>query len=206
MQRKTHWNTIFSQKAPDTASWYQTHLEQSLRLIKHSGAGSQAALIDVGGGASTLVDDLLAEGFQDVTVLDVSAVALQIAQQRLGERAKRVTWMEADITDADLPTTYYDLWHDRAVFHFLTAPGERQRYIAAARKSIKVGGSLIIATFAADGPTQCSGLDIARYSVDGLSQAFGAGFDLVESAAETHQTPWQSEQRFSWCRLVRTPD
>ena len=145
MQRKSHWDQIYSGKAPDKVSWYQAHLRQSLRLIEHGGINRQAAVIDVGGGVSTLVDDLLAAGFQNITVLDASAVALQITQQRLGEAAKRVTWIEADITAAVLPANRYDLWHDRAVFHFLVDPDERpvellaSGFVAAGARRPSVG-------------------------------------------------------------------
>ena len=145
------------------------------------------------------MDDLLARGFQNVTVLDISASALRAAQERLGPRASQVTWLEADITTARLPRHYYDVWHDRAVFHFLTRAEDRKGYVQAARHSVKPGGHVIVATFAPDGPLRCSGLDIVRYSTEALHGEFGEAFELVASANETHQTPFGTEQKFIYC-------
>ncbi len=203
MQRKAHWETIFQEKAADSVSWYQAHLTQSLSLIERSGVGKDGAIIDVGTGSSTLVDDLLAQGYRHVTALDISAGALQVSKDRLGPQAGKVNWLEADILDAKLPVAGYDVWHDRAVFHFLTDLAERQRYVKTATAALKVGGSLIIATFAADGPEECSGLLTARYTPEGLATEFGMVFRLVETVAEAHQTPWQSIQSFVYCRLQR---
>ncbi|HVO41857.1 MAG TPA: class I SAM-dependent methyltransferase [Aggregatilineales bacterium] len=203
MQRKAHWETIFKEKAADSVSWYQVHLAHSLRLIERSGVGKDGAIIDVGAGTSTLVDDLLAQGYRNVTALDISAGALQVSRDRLGPQAGKVNWLEADILDTNLPVEGYEVWHDRAVFHFLTNPAERQRYVKTATAALRAGGSLIIATFAADGPEQCSGLLTVRYTPEGLSAEFGAAFRLVECVAEAHQTPWQSVQNFVYCRLQR---
>ena len=160
-------------------------------------------IIDVGGGASTLVDDLLAAGFQQITVLDIAAKALEFARERLGARAAQVTWIETDVTQAALPAQAYALWHDRAVFHFLTQPTDRQRYIENARRAVRSGGSLILATFAQDGPERCSGLEVMRYSAERLQQEFCADFEPVESLSERHRTPFGTEQKFLYCLLRR---
>ncbi len=163
MERKAHWEGIYTTKTPTGVSWYQPYASKSLELIKHTGVGTSAHIIDVGGGASTLVDDLLAEGFRHLTVLDVSSAALDAARQRIGARAaQEVAWIEADITQAVLPRLHFDVWHDRAVFHFLTDADERRRYVSAASLALKPGGHLIVATFAADGPVRCSGLNVVR--------------------------------------------
>ena len=185
-------------------SWYQPHLCQSLELIRHSLIGQSAAVIDIGGGTSTLVDDLLDDGVQDLTILDISAAALQIVRDRLGPRASSVKWLEADILEVKLPPDYFDVWHDRAVFHFLTMEQDQRHYVDCAKSAIKLGGNLVVATFAMDGPQQCSNLTTARYSPDLLQAAFSDGFELVESASEIHETPWHGEQSFVYCRFRRT--
>lgn len=172
----------------------------SLELIKRTGSITSARIIDVGGGASTLVDDLFAEGFDQLTVLDISSAALKAAMDRLGRRSStKVTWVEADITQAVLPHHFYDVWHDRAVFHFLTDEEDRHCYISAARQALKPGGYIIIATFAADGPLKCSGLEIVRYSPEKLQAEFGESFELLESFEEKHQTPFDTTQNFIYC-------
>lgn len=203
MKPKTHWEHIYETKAPTRVSWYQEHAQISLQFIQRAGIQKTDHIIDVGGGASTLVDDLLAAGFEHVTVLDVSAKALEFARGRLGERAGLVNWIEADITQADLPEGAYDLWHDRAVFHFLTQPADRQRYIETARRAVRRGGHVIVATFAPDGPDHCSGLEVMRYSPESLHGEFGAGFGLVDSARETHHTPFGAGQKFIYCYCRR---
>ncbi len=199
MEMKTHWEGIYRSKAPTQVSWYQDHPARSLDFIKQAGVDHGCHLIDIGGGASTLVDDLLRDDFKHVTVLDISAAALQIARQRLGDLASQVTWLEADITQAQLPEQAYDVWHDRAVFHFLTRLEDRQRYVQAVQRSVRQGGHVIVATFALDGPAQCSGLDVMRYSPDSLHGEFGDDFRLVESAREAHRTPFGTEQKFIYC-------
>jgi ubiquinone/menaquinone biosynthesis C-methylase UbiE len=199
MNAKTHWEHIYETKAPTQVSWYQEHAQLSLQLIQNTRVQKTAQIIDIGGGASTLVDDLLAAGFQSISVLDVSATALQLARQRLGQRAGDVNWIEADITQADLPAQSYDLWHDRAVFHFLTQAEDRQRYVQAVRRSVKQGGHVIVSTFASDGPEHCSGLDVVRYSPESLHSEFGQGFEVVQSTHETHHTPFETEQKFIYC-------
>jgi len=199
MNMKTHWEHIYETKAPTQVSWYQEHAQFSLQYILNTGIRKTDPIIDVGGGASTLVDDLIADGFQNISILDVSGAALQLARQRLGARAAAVNWIEADITQADLPGQAYNLWHDRAVFHFLTQPHDRQRYIDTVRQAVRPGGHVIVATFAPDGPERCSGLEVVRYNPESLHSEFGNGFDLVDSTNEIHHTPFGTEQKFIYC-------
>jgi ubiquinone/menaquinone biosynthesis C-methylase UbiE len=204
MDAKTHWEHIYATKAPTQVSWYQQHPHCSMRLILGTGIRATDPIIDVGGGASTLVDDLLTAGFQSVTVLDISATALQLARQRLEAHADVITWIEADIRQTALPDRSYALWHDRAVFHFLTHMADRQHYVDTLRRTIRPGGHVIVATFAPDGPQQCSGLDVQRYAPESLHRQFGPGFELVESMSESHQTPWGTEQKFIYCYCRRS--
>jgi 2-polyprenyl-3-methyl-5-hydroxy-6-metoxy-1,4-benzoquinol methylase len=199
MNRKAHWESIYSSKAPTEVSWYQEYPKRSLELISDTGIGIDAHIIDVGGGASTLVDGLLDSGFRNITVLDISATALDQTKARLGERGKAVTWLEADITRVTLPHHEYDLWHDRAVFHFLTTAEARESYVNAVRHSLKPNGHIIVATFAPDGPTRCSGLDIVRYSPDELHDEFGSDFQYIKSVSESHPTPFGTYQKFMYC-------
>ncbi len=199
MENKTHWEHIYHTKEATQVSWYQLHPYLSLQHIQNTGIGKTGNIIDVGGGASTLVDHLLDDGFQHVTVLDISAEALEIVQQRLGQRAGMVTWLEADITQTTLPDHKYDVWHDRAVFHFLTEPQDRQRYVNAVREAVKPGGHVIVATFASDGPERCSGLEVVRYDPQSLQHEFGTDFELLDSTREEHQTPFSTEQKFIYC-------
>ena len=203
MNSRAHWERIYERKAPSQVSWYQPHPQLSIELIWRTNVARTGRIIDVGGGTSTLVDHLLADGFQHITVLDVSATALQIARQRLGSRAAEVTWLEADITQVELPSHEYQVWHDRAVFHFLTHAEDRQRYVEAVQQAVCPGGHVIVATFALDGPPSCSGLEIARYDPDSLHGEFGSNFELVDSAREIHQTPAGVEQRFIYCYCRR---
>jgi len=199
MNTKTHWEHIYESKAPTQVSWYQEHAQFSLQYIQNTGIRKTGHIIDVGGGTSTLVDDLIGDGFQHISVLDVSGAALRLTQQRLGAQANHVKWIEADITQADLPHQAYDLWHDRAVFHFLTQAEDRQRYVEVVRHAVRTGGHVIVATFAPDGPDRCSGLEVVRYSPGSLHSEFGDGFDVVDSTRETHQTPFGTEQKFIYC-------
>ena len=199
MQTKTHWENVYTTKPASEVSWFQEHSEVSLDLIKRTGVSQQSFVIDVGGGASTLVDDLLSDGFENITVLDISAAALHVAQARLAERAQVVTWLEADITRVTLPASHYNVWHDRAVFHFLTRPADRKRYVETVLASVKPGGHVIVATFSLDGPLRCSGLDVVRYSPDGLHEEFGESFLLVEHTQEVHHTPFGTQQQFVYC-------
>jgi len=199
MQSKSHWENIYATKDVTQVSWFQQHPELSLQFIEQTGVGKAGQIVDVGGGASTLVDDLLAHGYENVTVLDISGAALQVAQQRLGRLASKVTWREASILGANLPENFYDVWHDRAVFHFLTRVEDRARYVEAVRLSVKTGGHLIVATFGLEGPLRCSGLDVVRYNPDSLHDEFGDSFDLVETTSELHHTPFGTEQKFIYC-------
>lgn len=201
---KTHWEAVYAQRTPDSVSWFQPHAEHSLELIARAGLTRDAAIIDVGGGASTLADDLLARGYHDLTVLDLSAAALAAAQVRLGDDARRVSWVEADITAVDLPRQRYDLWHDRAVFHFLTDVAQRHAYVERVLQSVKPGGHVIVATFAEDGPDRCSGLPVMRYGADALHTEFGAPFELLEHSRETHHTPGGAMQQFVYCYCRRS--
>lgn len=199
MGRKDHWEQIYSTRASDAVSWFQRRADYSLRLIRATGAGPEAAIIDVGGGASVLVDDLVAEGYQHLTVLDLSGAALAVARRRLGPAADRVTWIEADVTQAQLPAHGHDVWHDRAVFHFLTDPADRAAYVAQVLRAVKPGGHVIVASFAEDGPEQCSGLPVVRYSPDGMHAQFGGAFTLLGHEKEAHQTPGGAVQQFVYC-------
>jgi ubiquinone/menaquinone biosynthesis C-methylase UbiE len=196
---KEHWDKIYAATPPDRVSWYRPHLEISLSLIERAVSGLSAAIIDVGGGESTLVDDLLRRGYQNVTLLDISQMAIDIAKQRLKENAERVHWIVGDITRIELPANAYDLWHDRAVFHFLTSDQQREAYVRTVARSVKRGGHVIVATFGPEGPTRCSGLDVMRYDAESLHDQFGARFRLVESAKELHRTPFATTQQFVYC-------
>jgi SAM-dependent methyltransferase len=198
-----HWESVYRDKAADQVSWFQQHAASSLRLIKE-GADTNAHIIDVGGGASVLVDGLLDAGYRHLTVLDLAESALAASRARLGARAQSVQWIAADITQAELPVAQYDVWHDRAVFHFLTDPDDRARYVAQVLKSVKPGGRVIVAAFGPGGPLQCSGLDVVRYAPDALHTEFGAPFKLLGHETEIHHTPTGREQEFVYCYCVRT--
>lgn len=199
MDPKSHWERIYSNTLPSQVSWYQPHALRSLDLIRRVSPPPDGAIIDVGGGASTLIDDLLDAGYHDLTVLDLSAIALAETRTRLGTRADGVRWIEADILDAPLPKAGYSVWHDRAVFHFLLAPADRARYVAQVRRAVRPGGFVLVATFADDGPTRCSGLDVNRYSPEALHAEFGAPFRLMASEREEHITPGGVRQAFIYC-------
>jgi ubiquinone/menaquinone biosynthesis C-methylase UbiE len=199
MQSREHWNHVYKTKPVDGVSWFQEHAEHSLQLIRGTGVSRDAAIIDVGGGASTLVDDLLNAGYSAITVLDLSAEALAAARKRLGAKSAEINWIEADITQVELPEQSYDIWHDRAVFHFLTSPEERKAYIETVLRTVKPGGHVIIATFAEDGPLQCSGLPVKRYAANELHAEFGAPFTLLHHEKEEHHTPSGSMQKFIYC-------
>lgn len=199
MKTKKHWENIYHTKDVTQVSWFQEHPELSLQFIEHTGIDKTAHIIDVGGGASTLVDDLIDNGYQNVTVLDISGTALEVAQQRLGSKASAVTWLEADVTKVKLPANFYNVWHDRAVFHFLTQAEDRAHYVESVQHSVKTGGHVIVATFGLEGPTRCSGLEVVRYSADSLHDEFGDEFDLVDTTTEAHHTPFGTEQKFVYC-------
>ena len=198
-EKSEHWEGVYGRKKADEVSWYRAHLEHSIAFIERAGLAPDAAVIDVGGGASTLVDDLLERGHTDLTVLDLSAHAIEVAQQRLGARAAAVKWLVGDVTQLPLPEHAYDFWHDRAVFHFLRDPAERARYVAAVRRALRPGGHIVVATFGPAGPERCSGLEVMRYSADALHAQFGGEFRKVESLTELHATPAGGEQQFVYC-------
>lgn len=202
MNRTEHWNQVYQTNASDDVSWFQTRPTTSLRLIEACGVGKGNGIIDVGGGASVLVDFLLDAGYTQLAVLDISAAALDHAKGRLGARADAVDWFAADVTTF-VPTRQFGLWHDRAVFHFLTDKADRQRYVETMKRTLTPEGHAVIATFAADGPEKCSGLSVCRYDGPAICAELGAGFQLVEHVNETHVTPWKTEQRFSYFRFAR---
>ena len=206
MEPKRHWEQVYGSKRADEVSWFQPHAEQSLRLVRGTGAPRSASIIDVGGGASTLVDDLLADGYTALNVLDLSGAALDVARQRLGERAAAVRWIESDILAAPLQRHAFDVWQDRAVLHNLTDPAQRQAYVRQVMHAVKPGGHVIVATFAEDGPTQCSGLPVMRYSAGALHAEFGEPFTLLAHEKEEHHTPGGGVQKFvyCYCRMLAT--
>lgn len=206
MEKQAHWDQVYETKAIDRVSWFAPHLSRSLELIEALGLPATAAIIDVGGGASTLPADLLAAGHRNLTVLDISPSALRAARTALGTRASDVTWIAGDVTSAPLPEGAYDLWHDRAVFHFLTDPADRAAYLAQVQRALRPGGWVIVATFGPEGPEKCSGLDVVRYDDAGLVQQFGAAFERVRCLQETHQTPWGGEQGFVYCLCRRVDE
>ncbi len=194
-----HWDGVYARKGTQELTWYQPHPAISLRLIHQSGVGKNAAIIDVGGGASTLVDDLLHEGYTDLTVLDISPAGLAASRARLAEAASRVKWIEADVTRIELPKQAFDLWHDRALFHFLTDPNDRAAYVAAMTRAVKTEGNVVVATFAESGPKLCSGLAVVRYRLETLQAELGDGFVLLEHFTEDHRTPTGATQPFLYC-------
>lgn len=204
MERREHWESVYRSKAASLVSWYRPHLEVSLAWIERAAGSRRAAILDIGGGASTLVDDLLAAGFEDVTVLDVAEPALEVAQERLGEAAKRVRWVIADFLDAELEAQRYDICHDRAVFHFLTDAAEQERYFDQVSRILRPEGTLIVATFALDGPERCSGLSVSRYDEDAMLRATGGRFEIAASQRESHRTPWGSVQEMMYFVLRRS--
>lgn len=202
LPRKSHWTGVYERKAEDEVSWFQTLPRLSRNWIMASAGVADAAIVDIGGGASRLVDELLSAGCRDVTVLDIAESALTKSRARLGDRADAVQWIGADIT-AWVPPRRYDVWHDRAVFHFLVDAGDRAAYLAALKKGTRPGSRVIIATFAPDGPERCSGLPVQRYSPAMLDAVLGSDFTLMESAAEEHLTPAGAVQRFQYSRFER---
>ena len=203
MPDKAHWENVYGTRATDSVSWFQPHAERSLKLIRALGVTTEARILDVGGGASVLVDDLLDSGFMNLAVLDISGAALAAARTRLGVRAAAVTWHEADVTRAELPRHSVDVWHDRAVFHFLTTPEQREAYVRQVLHAMRPGGFVIVATFAEDGPTECSGLPVIRYDAAHLHGEFGTPFELLGHEHEEHQTPAGKLQSFLYCYCRR---
>ena len=202
MDRHAHWQKIYQSKAETEVSWRQDHPAASLTLIKDTGLPKDARIIDVGGGASRLVDHLIEEGWTNITVLDIAPTALDKARRRLGDRAALVTWLAADVTQWT-PFEQFDLWHDRAVFHFLTDASDRAAYATVMANAVSSGGHAIVGTFALDGPERCSGLPVRRYDGESLAAEFAAHFRLDVSITEDHITPAGKVQRFQFCRLQR---
>lgn len=199
MDSQGHWEKIYKEKTPDAVSWYRPHLETSLDLIEKLAPERSDAIIDVGGGEATLVDDLVAHGYQDITVLDISQTAIDANRKRLATLSNRVKWLVGDITRTELKPAAYDIWHDRAVFHFLTASPDRGAYVRQVAHSVKQGGHVIVSTFGPDGPTKCSGLNVVRYDSKSLHSEFGVHFRLLGSSKELHQTPFGTTQQFLYC-------
>jgi ubiquinone/menaquinone biosynthesis C-methylase UbiE len=204
MINKQHWETVYQTKAANAVSWYRPHLDTSLDLIAEAVPDRDAAIIDIGGGEATLVDDLLARGYRQLSVLDISQAAIDVAKQRLGTQAAQVTWLAADVLQASLPEQHFDLWHDRALFHFLTTAEQRAAYVHQLIRTLKPGGHVVIATFSPKGPERCSGLEVVRYDAASLQLALGSRFELIDSLPELHHTPFGTTQSFTYChcRLV----
>jgi SAM-dependent methyltransferase len=200
--RSSHWETVYSTKAENEVSWFQESPDISLALIRATGATKESAIIDIGGGASRLADALLRDGYRRVAVLDLSAHALDAVKQRIGGASKEIDWIVADVTTWT-PARTFDVWHDRAAFHFLTAASDRAAYIDRLRRAVVAGGHVIIATFALDGPEKCSGLPVQRYDAKGLAAELGPDFELVETQSDVHRTPWASTQSFQFSRFRR---
>ncbi|HEX5411883.1 MAG TPA: class I SAM-dependent methyltransferase [Terriglobia bacterium] len=204
MDAGSHWDKIYRTKAPDAVSWYRSHLDRSLELIESASPDRATRIIDIGGGESTLIDDLLARGYRNMAILDISQTALDVTRARLGENGKGLEWICADVTRADLSAQAYDVWHDRAVFHFLIEQDQRNAYVHLAARAVKPGGHVIVSTFGPEGPMKCSGLNVARYDAESLHGEFGPRFTLIHSSKELHQTPFGTTQQFlyCYCRLV----
>ena len=199
MTTKAHWDDVYQSKAMDEVSWYKPHLDVSVSLIEDAAPDRGSAIIDVGGGEATLVDDLVTRGHGDVTVLDISQAAIEVAKARLGSSAALVHWITGDITEVELEAARYDIWHDRAVFHFLTNAEDRAAYVRQVARAVKLGGHVIVATFGPEGPEKCSGLDVVRYDAGSLHGEFGPKFRLLDSVTEHHETPWGTPQQFMYC-------
>jgi hypothetical protein len=205
MSRADHWDDVYGARSDTAVSWYDPGAAESLALFDALGITSAAAVVDVGAGASRLVDALLDRGFDDLTVLDISEQALTVARDRLGTKADDVEWLVSDLL-AWRPEREYDVWHDRAVLHFLVDPDERSRYRVTLEAAIVVGGHVIVGAFAPDGPEQCSGLPVVRYDDRGLGETLGPDFELVHTRRHEHRTPSGAVQPFTWAGFVRTTD
>jgi len=199
MDWQKHWENVYKTKKADQVSWFKPHLSKSLQLISETKIKKQESVIDIGGGASTLADDLLREGFTDITVLDISSESLETAKKRLGKQASNIHWIVDDITTVDFPQNHYALWHDRAVFHFLTSPADQEKYVKILRQSVKPQGSVILATFSLEGPEKCSGLNVIRYDAATLSKKLEPYFQLLRTEHEIHDTPFATKQSFIYC-------
>lgn len=204
MDAHQHWQQIYAAKSAPERSWYAPHLETSLALIRRGAPDLSTPILDVGAGESTLADDLLASGYSDITLLDISDEALAHTRARLGSAASQVQCLAANILTAALPQQHLGLWHDRAVFHFLTEPADRAAYVAQATAALRPGGRLILATFGPDGPTRCSGVPVQRHDAASILRDFGNRFRLLDSRTETHTTPTGTTQQFLYCDLQHT--
>lgn len=205
MSNKEHWENVYKDKSSHDVSWYQKEPLLSLELINNSKLALTDVILDVGGGASVLIDYLLANGFINLAVLDISENALLSAKNRLGDRAAEIDWYEADITQFKSPQLI-SLWHDRAVFHFLTKKHDREKYVEVLKKTLKAGGHLVMAAFSVGGPEKCSGLDIVQYDENKMSAALGTNFKLLESRSETHVTPAEKDQCFTYFHYIYQSD
>jgi SAM-dependent methyltransferase len=205
VSRQDHWEKVYTTKGENEVSWFQETPAPSLELIKLVGAIRSSAIIDVGGGASRLVDSLVSQGYEDVTVLDLSAAALASAQSRMGGKADQAKWIAADVTTWE-PSRTYDVWHDRAAFHFLTDPNDQAAYVARLRNALRLGGHAIIGTFALDGPERCSGLAVSRYDANRLAATLGSGFKLIDTLRHEHTTPGGVTQRFQFSTFRHQQD
>ncbi len=201
MNKREHWDNVYTSKRRDEVSWFREHLDTSLEMILKTGVTKDAAIIDVGGGNSTLVDDLIDNGFVHLTVLDISKAAIETSRGRSGSKSLGVDWIVSDITEAVFPNEKFDVWHDRAVFHFLTDADDRHKYVKTVRKSVGPGGHVIVAAFSLDGPLKCSGLEVVRYSPASMLNEFGDEFRLIESISEIHETPFKTTQDFVYCHF-----
>lgn len=204
VSRRDHWENVYVSKGEHEVSWFQEAPEPSLQLIGLAGATRSSGIIDIGGGASRLVDYLVSQGYEDVTLLDLSEAALASARSRTGDKASRVTWIAADVTAWE-PSRTYDVWHDRAAFHFLTDPKDQMAYVARLRRALRPGGHAIIGTFAPDGPERCSGLTVCRYDANSLAATLGSGFELIDARRHEHATPWGAMQKFQFSTFLRRP-
>ena len=196
MKTDQHWEQVYRSRSTTEVSWYRAHLERSLESIRRIAPNPNAAILDVGAGASTLVDDLLSAGYPRLTVLDIAASALESTRARLGKRAAEVNWLVGNVLDIELPAHHFDVWHDRAVFHFLTSASDRQAYVAQMTAALRPGGHVLIATFGPEGPLRCSGLEVVRYDAQSLSKELGKAFRLIDWTLEHHETPAGATQQF----------
>lgn len=202
MDRKSHWENVYANRSPEEVGWFQLEPTLSIELITREELSTDATIIDVGGGASTLGQRLFDTGYTNLSILDISAIALNHAQESFGDSASKVQWIETDVTEFSSSSTY-DVWHDRAVFHFLTEAEDRAKYVDVVNNALNVGGYLIIAAFAIDGPEKCSGIEIMQHNLDTLTQTFGDGYRLLEQRPEVHTTPDGEEQEFNYFRFIR---
>ena len=200
MDAEHHWQQVYEEREPDQVSWFEATPERSLALIEATGLPKEAGIVDVGGGASALAGELLHAGYSDITVAEISTVALERAQTAVGDRAQEIDWVTADVREHDFGRQF-DLWHDRAVFHFMVEPADREAYLSTLGRALRPGGHLIIATFGPEGPTQCSGLPVRRYSADDLSTWLGAEFECEDDELVAHETPSGNQQQFLYARF-----